>query len=303
MDDTCGDKARMTVWLAACCAVLMAAAPVMAQIGRFGPPGGRSASASDLVEIRGMSDRPYREAGQPFHLVVVFKIDRGWHMYWKNPGAGATPPAIEVKGPATYEIGEVRWAVPERMPSQVGDMYIYKGEVALFVPVRLKPGVPDSDGLFIVNVDYSVCDDQRCLIGDEMLNIVASTTRTAPLVSDEQRKRERQFLQTHEARLSTLVGAGTDDVSVAMEDEAIVVSGPAPEGLAADAVRFFPDFVAGVTIGAAEVTVAEGRFTLKAPVERKPQNYRRGGPAVRGLVVLGPKADAPSYEFDLPLDG
>ena len=77
--------------------------------------------------------------GQTFHVVVVFKIEPKWHIYWKNPGEGAMPPRIALEVPPGFEVAPLRWPRPTLVETTIGPEYCYYDEVALFVPVKAPP--------------------------------------------------------------------------------------------------------------------------------------------------------------------
>ena len=36
------------------------------------------------------------EPGKPFRLGLRFKLAKGWHIYWTNPGAAGEPPQLDL---------------------------------------------------------------------------------------------------------------------------------------------------------------------------------------------------------------
>jgi len=73
-------------------------------------------------------------------IAVLFEIDRGWHLYWRNPGDTGLPPTIEFDLPEGVELaGEMRWPAPKRYIHGGGRLldYIYEKELALLQPVRI----------------------------------------------------------------------------------------------------------------------------------------------------------------------
>src|SRR5215471_9496414 len=55
--------------------------------------------------------------GAELQLGVHFVLEKGWHIYWINPGDSGQPPAFQWQLPAGFTAGEVRWPHPERMQS------------------------------------------------------------------------------------------------------------------------------------------------------------------------------------------
>jgi len=77
-------------------------------------------------------------AGHRLELGVHFTLERGWHIYWVNPGDSGQPPSLKWSLPSGATAGEILWPLPERLQSSptIAD-YGYKDDVLLVVPVRL----------------------------------------------------------------------------------------------------------------------------------------------------------------------
>jgi thiol:disulfide interchange protein DsbD len=71
---------------------------------------------------------------------VLFELDPGWHLYWRNPGESglATELALEVEG---AEVGPLAWPAPEAFEESDGlfTTYGYAGAVLLGAEARLAP--------------------------------------------------------------------------------------------------------------------------------------------------------------------
>lgn len=95
-------------------------------------------------------------------LGLEFRLDPGWHVYWKNAGDVGYPPKLNWKLPPTWEAGPLHYPSPIEFPSP-GQLklssYGYKDQV--IYPVYLQG--KKTDGLkFPVElyVEYLVCKEQ-----------------------------------------------------------------------------------------------------------------------------------------------
>src|SRR5262245_6055422 len=54
---------------------------------------------------------------------VHFVLEKGWHIYWVNPGDSGQPPVFKWQLPEGFSAGEIQWPHPERMQntSQLAD--------------------------------------------------------------------------------------------------------------------------------------------------------------------------------------
>ncbi|HTC93136.1 MAG TPA: protein-disulfide reductase DsbD domain-containing protein [Terriglobales bacterium] len=83
-------------------------------------------------------------AAQDFQAGLKFNLEKGWHIYWINPGDSGEPPKVQWKLPDGFQAGSIEWPAPVRLPiSRLMD-YGYEDQVLLMVPIRapanLKPG-------------------------------------------------------------------------------------------------------------------------------------------------------------------
>ncbi|HET9869447.1 MAG TPA: protein-disulfide reductase DsbD domain-containing protein, partial [bacterium] len=100
------------------------------------------------------------QPGRPVTVGFHFKIDRGWHLYWQNPGDSGLAPEIIWDLPPGFTAGPVLWPTPQRLalPSLVD--YGYRNDLLLMVPIQVPadahPGaVIDLSAM----VRWLVCDE------------------------------------------------------------------------------------------------------------------------------------------------
>lgn len=89
------------------------------------------------VEYRLVLENNGIEPGKTFHLGLLFKHQKGWHTYWKNPGDVGLPPKIEWKNlPKSFVTKEVIWAAPEVHKMGIIDVQSYHGEILHIHPIQ-----------------------------------------------------------------------------------------------------------------------------------------------------------------------
>ena len=100
------------------------------------------------------------QAGQSAWVGVLFDIEKGWHIYWVNPGDAGEAPRIQWHLPAGFQAGEVRWPAPERLPASTVIDYGYEGKVLLPVSVRVPAGYSAANpATLTADVRYVICRD------------------------------------------------------------------------------------------------------------------------------------------------
>ena len=122
-------------------------------------------TGDELVKVRLV----HREQGGnvdpvgPRYLGVVFDIEPGWHIYWKNSGDSGAPPSITLDGVEDVEFGKVLWPVPKRHESSGGILdYIYEGQVTIVFQYYADRSIDPNR--VTAEVDWLVCKDV-CLPG------------------------------------------------------------------------------------------------------------------------------------------
>jgi DsbC/DsbD-like thiol-disulfide interchange protein len=110
-------------------------------------------------------------AGQTFLVGLQFKMEKGWHVYWENPGDSGEPPRVEWQMPAGFHAGAIEWPAPEELTAPSIVDYGYENEVLLIAPVRapenLKSGERETLG---AKVNWLVCREM-CIPGKAQLSL------------------------------------------------------------------------------------------------------------------------------------
>jgi thiol:disulfide interchange protein DsbD len=267
---------------------------VVAACGEPAVPDAAAANLENLVRIRAVPDVVRVAPGEAFCVAVVFEIEPKWHIYWKNPGAGAMAPRVTLEAPPGFEVGQPLWPRPSVVDSPLGPEYSYFEEVALFIPVTAPDRLVDGSVTLRADVDWAVCSNV-CRLGSARQDIVVATTgrphqAPTPPVDEPAIERYRRRLP-RELQWPAVAESGPDGTTVTVRGEA--------KGLTE--ITFLPDDCPGVVYGEWAGIVQDDRFELRIPVEIQPNNALGERMAVRGLVALGRGLDDPCYDFELDL--
>ncbi len=108
-------------------------------------PARAAAPAHVTAELRLSADgaRP----GGTLLVGVLFKMQPGWHVYWKHPGDAGLATSIDLALPEGFKVGPILWPTPERFTQPGGVAgFGYAKEVLLTIPVEVpatfEPGTP-----------------------------------------------------------------------------------------------------------------------------------------------------------------
>jgi thiol:disulfide interchange protein DsbD len=124
--------------------------------------------------------------GRSFETGLKVTLERGWHVYWINPGDSGEPPKIQWKLPAGFEPGAIAWPTPVHLPIASLMDYGYENQVLLMVPIQapadLKPGtnVP-----LAATIKWIVCSE-TCIPGHGDVSLTLPVSSGAAKHSTDQ---------------------------------------------------------------------------------------------------------------------
>jgi len=151
-------------------------------VGKQGSP--QPADGNTLVHAQFGLDRAALTPGTDATLAILFDIDPGWHLYWKNPGDTGMGPEVTLHLPAgVTQTGPMRWPAPSRHPHD-GFMVdnIYENQLTLLAPIHIAPDAKPGDDLVITaEVDWLVCADV-CVPGSARLSMATPVVAPGALI-------------------------------------------------------------------------------------------------------------------------
>lgn len=114
---------------------------------------------------------------------LYFKLEPGWHVYWKNAGDAGEPPRIQWTLPPGVTAGPMQFPAPKRLPLGPLMDFGYENEVLYPITLDVAPTVKSGKAVIGAKVDWLVCQD-RCIPGkaDLLLTLQLSATRP-PVIS------------------------------------------------------------------------------------------------------------------------
>jgi thiol:disulfide interchange protein DsbD len=146
----------------------------------------RSASIPHgTVEL--VSEQQSIQPGHALQLGLHFLLEKGWHIYWVNPGDSGEPPRLEWQLPAGLRAGAIEWPAPRRLPVPPLMDYGYEGEVLL--PVRIENTAGLSVGravTFVADMKAIVCREV-CIPAKAHLSLSLPSRAERPRESAEAR--------------------------------------------------------------------------------------------------------------------
>ncbi len=114
------------------------------------------------------------------HGGLYFKLEPGWHVYWKNPGDSGEPPHIRWTLPEGVTAEPLQFTAPKRLP--LGPLMDFGYDDEVLFPFRLQTAKSVKPGTAVLHakVDWLVCREV-CIPGKaelEVTRIVSANSAT-----------------------------------------------------------------------------------------------------------------------------
>jgi DsbC/DsbD-like thiol-disulfide interchange protein len=87
---------------------------------------------------------------------IAFKLQPGWHTYWRNPGDSGVPPRFDFTKSENIEAVTVLWPAPTKFADGAGGVSLgYQNQVVL--PLRIVTRNADKPVTLRADISYAVC--------------------------------------------------------------------------------------------------------------------------------------------------
>ncbi|NKD59310.1 disulfide bond formation protein DsbD [Haematospirillum jordaniae] len=90
-------------------------------------------------------------------LGLRFELEKGWKIYWRNPGDAGFPPTLSWDNSVNLADARIIWPVPSRFSWAGLETIGYEGDVTL--PIEARIADPDKPLHASLRVDYLVCSN------------------------------------------------------------------------------------------------------------------------------------------------
>ena len=111
------------------------------------------------------------QPGGSVTVAVHFRMQKGWHVYWQNPGDSGQAPSITWTLPEGFTAGEIQWPVPQRLVASTLADYGYTNDAVLLVPLQAPPNLkPGHIVRLSARVHWLVCQE-ICIPGSAQMNL------------------------------------------------------------------------------------------------------------------------------------
>lgn len=239
-----------------------------------------------------ISEVDHAQPGADFTVGLHFKLEPGWHIYWKNPGDSGLPPRIQWTLPEGWSAGEIEWPAPKRLP--VGPLldYGYENDVLLPITIHNAKGTSASGPAAIkAELRVLVCRE-TCIPGK------ASLALSLPVRMQPARKIAANEPLFARARAARPIHAPADwRASAALSGSTLTLK---VEGLKQSTGVFFFPATASVIENAAPQAASETAQGMELKLKRAPD--ASGQPAKLEGLLLVPGTNGTSHSYEISAD-
>jgi DsbC/DsbD-like thiol-disulfide interchange protein len=119
-------------------------------------------------------------AGRLLYLGLHFQLEKGWHIYWVNPGDSGEPPRVKWDLPKGVSAGAIEWPMPHRLGTPSIVDFGYEDEVTLIVPVHVDAGFTAEQSARVgAEVKVLVCREM-CIPGKAEVSVSLPVKSSQP---------------------------------------------------------------------------------------------------------------------------
>ncbi|MCD8494095.1 MAG: disulfide bond formation protein DsbD [Alphaproteobacteria bacterium] len=141
---------------------LLMATPLQAQ-EMSTPPAAQSADTVQTpqryVKMRLLPEQAVIHPGEEIWVGLEQSIAEGWHTYWRNPGDSGTDTRIKWTLPEGFQMGDIQWPSPYKLPYGPMTNYGYANNVILLQKLKAPDTLPEGPLTLTAAVDVLVCHD------------------------------------------------------------------------------------------------------------------------------------------------
>ena len=232
--------------------------------------------------------------GQPFTVGVLLTIQRGWHVYWQNPGDSGLPTSVKLALPDGVTAGPLRWPLPTRFEQPGGLVgYGYADTLLLSAPLTATTA---TDAALRADVAWLACE-KLCIRGKASVDLAQPATAQPALFTEWAARLPLPAGAPQAPRVLGATGAIPGDGSEGTLT--VTLEWPAAPG----AVELFPGFDPALDIAQATVRSdgRRGEITLRG---RTLTGQTLAGPVLDSVVTYADASGARhGAQVGLPLDG
>lgn len=149
------------------------------------------------VSVSILGENEFLCPGTVYWVLFNFAIEKGWHIYWKNPGDSGLPVRIKWELPEGLQDGEILWPQPQRIETSGIINFVYFEETELLVPIYSIKNLSVNNVKIKAKVDWLECNES-CIPGNALLELSLEVKNYLPVLKPDNIK----IFQTARSQMS-----------------------------------------------------------------------------------------------------
>ena len=245
--------------------------------------------AATHAKISLVAENNSLHAGQTAMVGVLFDLEKGWHIYWVNPGDSGEPPKIQWQLPAGFQAKGIRWPTPVRLGTGTVIDYGYEGRVLLPVPIQVPADYKAAKPVTLsADIRYLICREV-CIPAKAQASLAIPAAKAASAAADRElfRSALENSPKTWPAGWKAQASDGGGFFVVSLDT-----------GMAESKATFFPLEEDQIDNAAAQGVVPTARG-VQIKLKKSDQLTKPIG-VLKGVVVFGPGR---AFEVSTPVAG
>ena len=132
---------------------------------------GQASATAPHTTVTLLMNRTSLATREKILIGLRFQMEKGWHVYWVNPGDSGEPPTIHWQVPTGFRLGAIEWPAPKKLTAPSIIDYGYENDVLLFAPLSVPAGLRNGESVTIAaNVNWLVCREM-CIPGKARVSL------------------------------------------------------------------------------------------------------------------------------------
>ncbi len=127
-----------------------------------------------------IAENQWIATGHELYLGLHFQLEKGWHVYWVNPGDSGEPPRVTWQLPAGLTGEAMEWPAPRRLGTSSIVDFGYEDEVMLIAPMHANTSLASQQlAQVAAEVRVLVCRE-ICIPGKAQLSLTLPVKAQPP---------------------------------------------------------------------------------------------------------------------------
>jgi DsbC/DsbD-like thiol-disulfide interchange protein len=146
------------------------------------PAIGASAASIPHGTVDIVAENQWITPGRQAYFGLNFRLDKGWHIYWLNPGDSGQPPRVEWHLPTGLSAGEIEWPAPQRLGNSTIVDFGYDDAVMLLVSMRASSTVATTEAVQLAGELKVLVCREICIPGKAQVSMALAIKSAPPEV-------------------------------------------------------------------------------------------------------------------------